>query len=407
MAITQAPVTPPDQAAASTTTGQPTTSNIMNQLPRGPADLPLAGSKNAPKKFKGQSSDVEDFVRYYEKLCTKYAVTSDRDRIENIAQYCSRQVREFLEGLPTYQNGTWAQFKRDILEFFDADHDDRRFRIKDITKYIESTRQKSSIKDLAAWRKYTRGFIRIAGWLKKKSRIGDEEYNTYFWIGIPRRFRNRLEQRLMSQAPTHDIATPFQYNAIEKVAKSLLQRDRFDRERFSDDEDSETEIEDEDSSSNSSSDSEASSESDSEDIGKDYYARHKKKMLKRKKEKERTKDKKNKKKKKVRFDQDSDAEEDVKAKPKDKTKRTSSHDREVEDLIDQLNRMSINDPSYSTTYFRAVRLDPLVQQIVPSPLTRQKQATARPPSQAPLPPPGTGQRDAPPHFDRLPYIAPR
>ena len=383
----------------------PAAAPTMTQ-PRGVADLPIIGTKGSPRKFKGRADEVEDFLRHYERLCTKYQITADNERVESITQYCSRQVREFLEGLRSYRTPNWAQFRKDFREFFNADLDERRFRIRDLVKFTDKSRHTNSIKALNVWRKYTRGFIRIAGWLRKKNKISQEEYNTYFWLGIPRKFRERLEQRLMSQTPTHDIAQPFEYDSIEKVAKSLLQRDRFDRDRLpSDDSDMSDENEDVDNESDSESSSSSDSSTQSDDESSDDEYSHRKRKSARSKSRGRSREQK---KKKVRFDK-SDSEEDSdkelkrlyrKTKGRKKTSSKGSSKKEdptgdeVEELISQLNRMSLNDPAYATTYFRACRLSPLVQQIVPSPLARQSRMSTNPVS---------GGRDLPPHMDRTTY----
>ena len=68
------------------------------------ADLPLPGTKGAPKKFKGKHSDVEPFLYFYERLCTKHHITQDDDKIDSLVHYCARTVRETLEGLKSFED---------------------------------------------------------------------------------------------------------------------------------------------------------------------------------------------------------------------------------------------------------------------------------------------------------------
>ena len=219
---------------------------------------------------------------------------------------------------------------------------------------------------------------------------------TYFWKGIPRRFRERLEHRLMSQSPTHDISTPFSKDAVEKVAKTLLQRDRFDSERLP----SEDSDDSDDSDSSSDSDSESDSES-SDDEDKKTSKKHRSSSKKTKS-----------KKKKLRFaeeteeisDNDDSEKETHELRHRLKKARKSSSspptpattitddEKAVEQLIEQLNRMSVNDPSYAALYFRACKRDPLVQSIVRSP------ASAYDPPR-PTSAPRSYSRDPPPHAD--------
>ena len=382
--------------------------------PRGAVDLPLLGTKGAPKKFTGQAGDVNNFLRHYEKLCDKCHVVLDEEKIENITQYCSRKVREFLEALGSYKDGTWSDFKKDIKEFFNADRDERRFRIRDLEKFCSQARHAPTVKDLATWRKYIREFIRIAGWLKQQGKLTTSEYNTYFWLGIPYKFRDRLEQRIMSQDPSHDLSTPFDTDTIKKVAKALLRRDRFDREHLpSDDEDSDSDEynDDEDS---------ESSNSDSEDSDIEAVRKHRATNSKKRRSTSRVRfssrsnsdtdsedeavRKTQRKDKKVSSKRTSDAENVVNldtSRSKDRSRKSEqSADKEVEDLINKLNRMSINDPAYPLLYFRACRLSPLVQQIIPSPLSAG-------PKTATGPAPSSTARDTPPHLERRSYEGPR
>ena len=92
----------------------------------------------------------------------------------------------------------------------------------------------------------------------------------YFWKGIPHKFRERLEHRLMSQSPIHDIYKSLTIDDVKKVAKTLLQHDRFDSERLSSDsEESESDSNDE---SSESDDSSTESDDDSDD---DRKTKHK------------------------------------------------------------------------------------------------------------------------------------
>ena len=44
--------------------------------------------------------------------------------------------------------------------------------------------------------------------------------------------RNRIEARILSQKPTHNLANPFDADDVSRAAESLLQRNRFDRDRL-------------------------------------------------------------------------------------------------------------------------------------------------------------------------------
>ncbi|KAG2059954.1 hypothetical protein BDR06DRAFT_873356, partial [Suillus hirtellus] len=81
--------------------------------------------------FKGGFSEVKDFLKHYEKLCDYHNVTSDEEKCESITQYMSRHVTEFIEGLPSFRSNNWSKLKADILKYYDADLDTKRYRRKD------------------------------------------------------------------------------------------------------------------------------------------------------------------------------------------------------------------------------------------------------------------------------------
>lgn len=345
---------------------------MTQTLPLSAVDLPLPGTKGAPKKFKGHFTQVDDFIRYYERLCRKYNVILDSEKVENITQYCSREVREFMEGLGSYANRAWTTFKEDLRKYYEADRDSKRYKVRDLEKYVLRMRKKTS-PNMAAWVKYSRGFIRIGGWLRTESKLTNQEFDLYFWKGIPKPFRTRLEGRLMSQDPDHDLSTPFPADDINKAAESLLKRDRFDNDRLpsdldtSDEEDTGT---DEDESSDTSN-------SDSDDSLNEKRASRRAKFSRHKTSKPD---------KRVSFRTErsskietitSESEDDG---PTRKQKHTVSRNRtssppkqtgmggvntdSMEDIVNRMSQLSLDDPAYSTLYFQALSQYPQLEKLV-------------------------------------------
>ncbi|KAK7685266.1 hypothetical protein QCA50_011629 [Cerrena zonata] len=353
--------------------------------------LPVPGTKSAPKKFKGKFSQVKLFIKHYEKLCAQKLVTDEEEKIQNITQYCSRSVREFMEGLPSYSGKNWEVFVQDLLEYFDAERYTKRYKRGDLEAYCKHMRHKKSTMRMPHWKSYNRKFIRIAGWLESHKKISEDEKDLYFWKGIPQDFRDKLEARLLAIYPDHDLENPFKTDSVCKVAKSLLQRNRFDNERtLSEDEtdyDSDSESDDEEDEDNSDSDWDTDHES---------VKKHKSRLTSRDS-------------KKVRFKPRlKEHKEVVKSEPKtteNKISEDKSKSKEVEDLIDQMNCLSIHDQSYSSLYYRAYSLDPMVADIMMKPVERQQiaqrvssQAANRAASAASPGPPLSFNRSPPPHL---------
>jgi mannosyltransferase OCH1-like enzyme len=102
--------------------------------------MPIPGSKAAPKKFKGDFTEVKKFIKHYKKLCDYNQVTSDKDRCETVSQYTSHHVTEFIEGLDSYENLDWNALKADILKYYDADLDTKYYKRQDLVSYVKAMR---------------------------------------------------------------------------------------------------------------------------------------------------------------------------------------------------------------------------------------------------------------------------
>jgi hypothetical protein len=304
--------------------------------------MPIPGTKLAPEKFRGDFHKVKEFIQHYERLCTQNNVTSDIEKCETVLRYCSKREKQTIMNIPSYTSRSWGRLREDILRLYDADLDTRRYKVKDVRNFSKKQKSKK-IRDLAAWKKYCRSFLRIAGSLLSDDRISEREYATYFWQGIPKPLRIRLENRILAKNPVRDLSEPFEIDEIDNAASAVLQRDRFDR-AFDDSDSEDEDSSEEDSSSDSDYDT---SESESEDE-KEKRRRRLRKRSSRKRYSSR---------------------EDKIDLPKKRS--VNAPHKEVESLIKQLNLLTRDDPQYGITYYRALKLDPDVARIVSEPALRR------------------------------------
>ena len=333
------------------TTNMVHSSSIMNNTL---LNMPIPGSRLAPEKYKGDYSRIRTFISHYELLCDYNNVISGTDKCETIIRYCSTRVRQVILGLPSYTQRDWKSLKEDLLQLYDAERDTKRYRVRDLIKFVKQSKNKS-IRDLIKWKKYVRNFIMIAGWLLEQKKISERIHATYFWSGIPRVLRNRLEGRMLAKNPTRDLTDPFSFEETSKAAEALFQRDRFDENLLeTDDEDGRDPLGED------SEDSEEDSDSDSENSdGDDHY--HKSYRNRR-----------HRKQRKLSRDSDEDDMRRVQAPRNDITHgREINKKDEVESLIKQMNGMHVGDPQYAMVYWRAIKKDGDVRLIVPPPETRQ------------------------------------
>jgi hypothetical protein len=312
--------------------------------------MPLPDTKAAPEKFRGRYTRIKSFLIHYELLLDQNNVLSDKDKCELVTRYCSRKVTEFIQALPSYTDKKWANLKDDLLKYYDADLDNKKYRVKDLVNLVKACKDKK-LKNLAAWREYGRRFITVGGWLRKRGKISGDEYATYYWNGIPRTLRGKLENRMLAKDPVRSLANPFTVDEINSAAEALLQRDRFDMNFAGSD--------DEDASGGEYGESEDTSDSDSEDELRAMRRRVRKRAryAKRRGSVSESDDSMN-----ERVHTSKHATREL------RRKVNSKDEPEVETLIRQLNTMSLDDPGYAALVFRALKLDPDVLKVIRPPV---------------------------------------
>ncbi|KZP25473.1 hypothetical protein FIBSPDRAFT_733713, partial [Athelia psychrophila] len=315
--------------------------------------MPLKHGKSAPAKFRGKYNKIREFITHYELLLAQHNVTNNEDRCDLVTRYCSTKVTEFIKALPSYNDNRWDNLRDDLLKYYDADLDSKKYHTPDLSKFAKASR-KGKIRKLSDWRTYGRNFITIGGWLLKKKKISDSEFATQYWNGIPRSFRGKIENRLLAKDPARSLTEPFKVSEINSAADGLLQRDRFDSYLNNSDSDSDSDNED------------SHSEGDDSSNDETYSKARASKSLKRK-DKYTSK--------KARFtvsDSDSESSDNKpsaklrSSKSSLKKKVNSKNEPDVETLIKDLNSMSINDPGYAALAYRAMKKDPDILKVVQS-----------------------------------------
>ncbi|KAJ7138076.1 hypothetical protein C8R44DRAFT_607263, partial [Mycena epipterygia] len=331
--------------------------------PRSRIDMPPLHARGAPKKFTGRAHDVTKFLGHCDKLFTLNNVFTDIEKIECMAEYCSRNVIHILEGMKNYSTPNWAVLCTDMEHMFDADKDLQRHRPSDLRKLTDKWR-KTPLKSMSLWRKYLRQFTTIAGWLLQKGIIDDQESARYLWKGIHSHLRHVIENRLLAKDPKRDMTIPFSEDDIIGVVDAKFKRGRFDDDIDSEDSDSD----------------DSGIDSDSDDSESDYSDDDEEIEYKKKKKNSHPSKSKLIVKKKVKRTRESQAPGII-HKPISPMPPASNNSEDVGDLVKRLSKMSLNDQEYNYLYYKATSLDPLVAKCVRAP-----NLTANSTSLPPLPP---------------------
>src|SRR6201999_853312 len=111
---------------------------------------------------------------------------------------------------------------------YDGDRRNAEYHTGDLEELTRSWR-KERIHNLETFKEYHRDFVTIAGALKVANHIEEREFNRWFWAGLHKRTRDRLEKRMQDDDPNLDIRTPFPVRKVIKAAEYVYSRERFDK----------------------------------------------------------------------------------------------------------------------------------------------------------------------------------
>lgn len=333
--------------------------------------MPMPEARTAPSKFRGKASTLASFLLQFESLANTHGL-SPEDRCRWITEYCSTKVRNTIRGFTNYHLGDWEGLKKDIESAYDIARDTHRY---DISTLIHLCRKSSSeskrrLTSLNAWKIYVRDYVRIAGSLLQQRQITKNDYEVYFWIGIPAAFQTRLEIIIRNRLPNHDISKPYPVSEVQKAAEDLLHRNRFDKSRVI-----WLDKSDESSGEESSTDTDNEDSDDEEDV-KSYV----KKLIKKTSSRSKSSSRSGKKdsielaqKALVDLPSLSPPKEASRSKSKNMSASKGTAQSDVESLITKMSKMTLDDPQYALMYYQAVKMDPIAANCLASPLNRPYQ----------------------------------
>jgi len=303
---------------------------------RSPAEMPMPQQSTAPK-FKGHWSEVADFLLQCDQLFVHFNVTTDADRCRFMHSYCDRPTREVIEGLPSFINPDWNKLKALVLKIFDAERATQKFTLFDLHSFILRSCT-LPLSTLDAFRDYMRQYMRIAGWLLGQHKIDQVEYNRCFWLGIDTSIRPSIEAKMNLQNSKLDPSVPFEFDDVVSAAEMIFKRDRFDFGVF--DKPKPTQAD-------------SAYPRDEEEFTIDNLKKLLKSVIPNKEPSERP----------VLDPVQSRIVYDNLEREGEKAQKAD----EVETLIKQMSRLTIQDPNYAVCYFRIMKLDPDIGKLLAPP----------------------------------------
>ena len=355
-------------------------------------DLPHPRSRESPR-FSGKPRDLHDFLFDFQLLIDRHHLTEE-ERFFHIVRYVVPSVCDTITGMVEYQEDTkdpqtWNKFLKAFKDIYDYAKMERKYTVKDLMRFIDKTCRAHKFTNFSDYNRYLRRFLRIAGWLAARKKIGLDQHHRDFWLGIPKATRKKLEMRILQVTPTIDRTIPYPLADVTSAAEHVFDDTVFYDAYASDSDEEEkrkptrhrsngrrkkydTDSGDSDLESDSSdSDDEDTEPEDAEAIRR-YQRREKQK---KEKEKEKAKEK----------------GKDKEARPKKTTTRSPQHadlpqDMDVDagdlnddmpDLVGQLQNMRLEDPEYACKWYTIVRRDPDMKNYLDPP-PRRSVPTPRP-----------------------------
>jgi hypothetical protein len=184
-----------------------------------PKTMPSRHDRAAPK-FDGKPSSLSAFLDDINQLATACSLT-DRDKIKWTIRYAPSDESELWEMQPSYDNGTWVDFEKELYALYPGSTGDRKYSVANLEMLTEK-QASVTMESSEQFGQYYRAFSKIATFLRKKDRLTDREISAQFILGFNYSFRVKVHVQLKAQKPTHHTDDPYTLQEISAAALFLL-----------------------------------------------------------------------------------------------------------------------------------------------------------------------------------------
>ncbi|KAJ7150176.1 hypothetical protein C8R46DRAFT_1043599, partial [Mycena filopes] len=153
-------------------------------------DMPIRNSREAPKTFKGKYTEVDTFLRHYNKLLKKCNVVDPQEQ------------SEYIKSEEHYITPDWTLLQEEIRTYYDAEKVDQRYLPADLKTFAKRKARKAC-HTMGQWKTYYREYMAIAGNMGK-NKIPDDKIDAYFWVGIEHHLQQELKTAINTKHPNRD-----------------------------------------------------------------------------------------------------------------------------------------------------------------------------------------------------------
>jgi len=113
-----------------------------------------------------------------------------------VLQYCSTEVKKVIRWSEELDGTDWDAVKELLIGLYGSSDEPTPVTIDDLRDFIKETRSRREFTKRVDIDRYHQGFLAIAGQLKKKGELGEDEMKLKFLAGLPAATRSFLTTRL-------------------------------------------------------------------------------------------------------------------------------------------------------------------------------------------------------------------
>ena len=179
-----------------------------------------------PKTFHGTPEELDSFLEDFDMLCEQYRITSPEEKYVRILQLCSSKIAKSQKRMPSHKHKDYDLLIKELRYFYGDSKS--KFSIAKIEKFSAKWRARD-ISTIQAFKRYHRKYLELVGPARESRKISSWDYDRYFWEGLNRSLRRKIENRMLTVNPDLDITQPFDISQVAGAAEYLLSPYRFDQ----------------------------------------------------------------------------------------------------------------------------------------------------------------------------------
>lgn len=174
--------------------------------------MPIPRTVGAPL-FDGKY--IRDFISVLERHGEAAGLTNDQ-LPKNVLQYCSEDVKKVIRWSEELEGDSWPKAKEFLLDLYGSSDEPSSVTIDNLRDFIKETRSRREFTKRVDVDRYHQGFLSIAGQLKKKGELTENEMRLKFLAGLPAATRAFVTTRLPDD--NKEVKNPPSITQMIKIA---------------------------------------------------------------------------------------------------------------------------------------------------------------------------------------------